>query len=113
MTTALSEPLTTPPARWVLSLTLVNLAIMSGWFGPIQVLLAEQAREISPAHKEVVLSLVLGVGALVSTVSNPLFGALSDRTTLRVGRRRPVDRRRRASAAWPRCWCCRSRTRCR
>ena len=89
MTTALSEPTITPPARWVLALTLVNLAIMSGWFGPIQVLLAEQAREISPTHKEAVLSLVLGVGALVSTVSNPLFGALSDRTTLRVGRRVP------------------------
>ena len=86
---ALSEPTATPPARWVLSLTLVNLGIMAGWFGPIQVLLAEQAKAISPGHKEAVLSLVLGVGAAVSTVSNPVFGALSDRTTLRMGRRLP------------------------
>ena len=86
---ALTEPTATPPKRWVLSLALVNLGIMSGWFGPIQVLLAEQAKAISPGHKEGVLSLVLGIGAAVSTVSNPVFGAFSDRTTLRVGRRLP------------------------
>jgi MFS family permease len=87
--TALDEPTRTPPVRWVGALTLVNLAIFSGWFGPIQVLLAEQARELSPDHKEGVLSLVLLAGAVVSTVSNPVFGAFSDRTTLRVGRRLP------------------------
>jgi MFS family permease len=86
---ALDEPTRTPPARWVAALTLVNLAIFSGWFGPIQVLLAEQARELSPDHKEGVLSLVLLAGAIVSTISNPVFGAFSDRTTLRVGRRLP------------------------
>ena len=86
---ALSDPLVSPPARWVLSLSLVNLGIMCGWFGPIQVLLAEQAKVISPGHKESVLSLVLGVGAAVSTVCNPVFGAFSDRTTWRVGRRLP------------------------
>ena len=73
----------------MLALSLVNLGVMSGWFGPIQVLLAEQAREISPEHKEQVLGWVLGVGAFVSTVCNPLFGAFSDRTTLRMGRRLP------------------------
>ena len=86
---ALEEPTVTPPARWVAALTLVNLAIFSGWFGPIQVLLAEQARELSPDHKEGVLSLVLLAGAVVSTISNPVFGAFSDRTTLRAGRRLP------------------------
>ncbi len=35
------------------------------------------------------LALVVGVGALVSLVANPLFGRLSDRTTSRFGRRRP------------------------
>lgn len=86
---ALAEPTVTPPARWVLALSLVNLGVMSGWFGPIQVLLAEQARAIAPGDKEAVLSLVLGVGAAVSTVCNPLFGAFSDRTTWRRGRRLP------------------------
>jgi MFS family permease len=83
---ALSEPTTNPPAGWVLSLTLLNLGIMSGWFGPIQVLLAEQAADVSPGNKEGALSLVLGCGAFVSAVSNPVFGALSDRTRSARGR---------------------------
>ena len=35
------------------------------------------------------LSLVTGVGAFVSALGNPIFGALSDRTTSRFGRRLP------------------------
>jgi MFS family permease len=35
------------------------------------------------------LALVAGVGALVSMVGNPIFGRLSDRTTWRLGMRRP------------------------
>ncbi len=86
---ALAEPTQTPPWSWVASLALVNLGVMCGWFGPIQVLLAEQAREISPDHKEQLLAWVLGTGAFVSMVCNPVFGAFSDRTRLRVGRRLP------------------------
>ena len=55
-------------------------------------LLAQQAAEIAPVapgSKEFVFGLVTGVGAAVSVVSNPLFGALSDRTTSRFGRRLP------------------------
>jgi MFS family permease len=35
------------------------------------------------------LSLVLGIGAFVALTSNPVFGKLSDRTTSRLGMRRP------------------------
>lgn len=35
------------------------------------------------------LALVAGVGAALAVVANPVFGALSDRTTSRFGRRRP------------------------
>lgn len=35
------------------------------------------------------LALVTGIGSLLSIVANPLFGRLSDRTTARVGMRRP------------------------
>ena len=35
------------------------------------------------------LALVTGVGSLLALVSNPLFGRLSDRTTARMGMRRP------------------------
>ncbi|MFN8195388.1 MAG: MFS transporter [Nocardioidaceae bacterium] len=86
---ALAEPTVDPPARWVAAIVLLNLGITSGWFGPIQVLLLEQAKAISPGHKEAVASLVLFSGAAVSTVTNPVWGALSDRTRLRVGRRLP------------------------
>ena len=91
---ALAEPTTTPPARWVASLVLLNLAITAGWFGPIQVLLAQQAEDVADStpggvSKEVLLAVVLLSGAAVSMVSNPVWGALSDRTRLRIGRRVP------------------------
>ncbi|HSO63998.1 MAG TPA: MFS transporter [Ornithinibacter sp.] len=85
---ALREP-TEPASRlWVLWLVLASIGLWSGFFGPIQVLLAQQSEAISPDHKEAVLALVTGTGAAVSTVLNPVWGAFSDRTTLRSGRRR-------------------------
>ncbi|HET9021983.1 MAG TPA: MFS transporter [Ornithinibacter sp.] len=86
---ALREP-TEPASRlWVLWLVVASIGLWSGFFGPIQVLLAQQSEALSPDHKEAVLALVTGVGAAVSTVLNPVWGAFSDRTTLRSGRRRP------------------------
>src|SRR6185437_7175070 len=35
------------------------------------------------------LALTTGIGSLLAMVSNPLFGRLSDRTTARLGMRRP------------------------
>ncbi|MCW2761307.1 MAG: major facilitator superfamily 1 [Marmoricola sp.] len=87
--TALTEPTRPVSKVWVLWLALISVAVWSGFFGPIQVLLAQQAEALNPAHKEATLSLVTGVGAFVSTVLNPLWGAFSDRTVLRVGRRVP------------------------
>lgn len=78
-----------PPSRWVALLALASVGLWAGFFGPIQVLLAQQAEALDPAHKEQVLALVTGAGALVSVVCNPLAGAFSDRTTLRAGRRLP------------------------
>jgi MFS family permease len=86
---ALAEPTTPVPGLWVCWLVLASIGLWSGFFGPIQVLLAQQAQAISPDHKQAVLSLVTGVGAAVSMVFNPLWGAFSDRTTSRLGRRLP------------------------
>lgn len=89
---ALAEPTETPPARWVAALVLLNLGVTAGWFGPIQVLLAEQAAMVAAdggPSKEASLSIVLFAGAAVSMVCNPVWGALSDRTVLRAGRRVP------------------------
>ncbi len=52
-------------------------------------LLAQQAEAIDADSKKQILSLVLGLGAATSVICNPVFGAFSDRTTLRAGRRLP------------------------
>ncbi|MGW2392071.1 MFS transporter [Streptomyces lydicamycinicus] len=88
---ALTEP-TEPAGRgWTAALSLANGAIWVGWYGPLQILLALQAAELAPpgTAKESVLAWVTGAGAVVSMVANPLFGALSDRTASRFGRRTP------------------------
>lgn len=86
---ALAEPTERVSKVWVAWVVLASIGLWSGFFGPIQVLLAQQAEAISPDHKESVLALVTGVGAAVSMVLNPIWGAFSDRTTLRMGRRLP------------------------
>ena len=70
-------------------LAVASVGLWAGFFGPISVLLAQQAESLDAANKEQVLALVTGVGALVSVICNPLAGAFSDRTTLRAGRRLP------------------------
>jgi len=89
MPRALAEPTENPGARWVALLTVASIGLWAGFFGPIQVLLAQQAEQVAPGDKELVFGVVTGVGSAVSVVANPLFGALSDRTTSRFGRRVP------------------------
>lgn len=88
-TAALAEPTRKVTARWVTGLVLVNVGINAAFFGPINVFIAQQATGIDEANKEAIASLVLGCGAAVSLVANPLFGALSDRTVSGFGRRSP------------------------
>ncbi|WP_330283510.1 MFS transporter [Streptomyces sp. NBC_00588] len=92
MTTALEEPAEPVRAGWTSALSLANVAIWVGWYGPLQILLARQAEDFAPGtgmSKETLLAWVTGAGAVVSLAANPLFGALSDRTTARWGRRTP------------------------
>ncbi len=93
MTEAAAAPVGTPvdrvPGSWVARVALAGLGVWAGFFGPIQVLLAQQAEAVAPSDKEFVFGLVTGLGSAVSVVANPLFGALSDRTTSRFGRRVP------------------------
>ncbi|WP_231391882.1 MFS transporter [Arthrobacter sp. 35W] len=87
--TALDEPQVNVRARWTTAVVLVNVGINAAFFGPIQVLLGQQAIAMDEANKEGILALVTGCGAAVSLVANPLFGTFSDRTTSRFGRRIP------------------------
>ena len=86
---ALAEPLALVGKGFMALLALSNLGLWMALFAPIQVLLAQQMEAIAPAGKEAALGWVTGIGALVSMFANPLFGALSDRTTSRFGRRHP------------------------
>ncbi|MFG1927122.1 MFS transporter [Cryptosporangium sp. NPDC048952] len=63
----------------------LNLALLT----PVVVTLALKVEAIAPDTKERDLGLVLGVGAFLALVSNPVFGRLSDRTTSGFGMRRP------------------------
>lgn len=89
MTQTAAEPTTPVPARWTAFLGLASLGLFTAFYGPIQVLLAQQAEALAPDRKEIVLGIVSGLGAAFSAVANPLFGAISDRTTWRLGRRLP------------------------
>ncbi|ANP54932.1 MFS family permease [Streptomyces griseochromogenes] len=89
---ALAEPVERVGRGWTAALALANGAIWVGWFGPLQILLASQAGDFAPGSgmsKETMLAWVTGAGAVVSLLANPFFGALSDRTTARRGRRTP------------------------
>ena len=86
---ALAEPERRVRPVWTAGVVLVNVGINAAFFGPLQVLLGQQAAAFSEPDKEAILALVTGAGAAVSLVANPLFGAFSDRTTSRRGRRVP------------------------
>ncbi|MDC0766192.1 MFS transporter [Streptomyces sp. HD] len=89
---ALAEPTDRVGRGWTAALSLANVAIWVGWYGPLQILLAQQAEDFAPGtgmSKETLLAWVTGAGAAVSLAANPFFGALSDRTTARWGRRTP------------------------
>jgi len=88
-TGARGEPVAKVPPRWIACIALAVAATFVGWFGPLQILLARQAEAISPGSKENLLALVAGLGAAFSMFANPLWGALSDRTVSRFGKRIP------------------------
>ena len=84
--TDLATPTSTPVRRrWMTAYALALVGVAAGWFGPIQILLPEQAARLAGEDgKEALLALVTAWGAGVSMVANPLWGALSDR----IGARR-------------------------
>ncbi|MGG5173129.1 MFS transporter [Pseudarthrobacter sp. J1738] len=86
---AFEEPQIRVRPAWITGVILVNLGINAAFYGPLQVLMGLQAEHFDPGQKEAILALVTGCGAAVSLVANPIFGAFSDRTTSRFGRRVP------------------------
>ncbi|GAC1644477.1 MAG: MFS transporter [Ktedonobacteraceae bacterium] len=78
-----------------LSLTfriLLGLATMVGGLSSVcikQLLLPIQVGIIDPVNTNTSFALVASIGAFAGLIASPVFGALSDRTTSRFGRRRP------------------------
>jgi MFS family permease len=85
----LADPVHRVSAGWVVRFSLAWIGLYAGLFGPLQVLLPQQVEALAPHDKEAALALVLAAGAACTLVANPLFGALSDRTRSRFGRRKP------------------------
>jgi MFS family permease len=87
MTAVAAEPRTRVGGGWIALLSLANLGLWLGYFGPLQVLLPNQVEDIAGDDKTTALGIVTGVGALVAVLAGPIAGALSDSTRLRTGRR--------------------------
>jgi len=85
----LTEPSDRVSRGWTALLSLANLGLWMGYFGPLQVLLPNQLQDIDEAHKTTALGVVTAFGALVAVLVGPIAGALSDATGSRFGRRRP------------------------
>lgn len=86
---ALTEPEQRAGWGWVGVVTLASIGLWAASLGPIQVLLALQAEDLAPHHKELVFGVVTGLGAAVAAAASWQCGAWSDRTTSKHGRRVP------------------------
>lgn len=78
---------------WVIAYVLAMVGVAAGWFGPIQILLPEQAAVLAAntaIGKETLLAVVTGYGAAASMLANPVWGIVSDRLRTRWGQRRPI-----------------------
>ncbi|MGN9821548.1 MFS transporter [Streptomyces sp. SD11] len=78
-----------PSPVFIVTLVLAQAGACLAIFTPLTVSLSLRVSHLAPDAPTSTLSLVMSVGAVLALVGNPLFGALSDRTTSRFGRRRP------------------------
>jgi MFS family permease len=86
---ALQVPTKTVSPGFQLLLSLANLVIWLSILPIGQILLPAQIAALSPANRFTNLSIATAIGVLAAVITNPIAGALSDRTTSRLGRRRP------------------------
>jgi MFS family permease len=86
---ALQEPTCPVGLGTQVLLGLANAGAIITLIPVLAVLIPAQVTQIDPLHAPNSLAFVLTLGAAGALVSNPLAGALSDRTTSPLGRRRP------------------------
>ena len=85
-------PAPLPPRASARFITIYAAAYAALWLAlltPAMITLALRVRELAARNATSAISLVLFTGAVAALISNPLFGALSDHTHSRFGRRRP------------------------
>jgi len=87
-----SPPAAVGPTRgFVITFALASLGLWIATLTPVIVSLPLKVDELDPNRdtQGTTLSVVLGIGAVFGILANPIFGRISDRTTWRIGRRRP------------------------
>ncbi|BBH66874.1 MFS transporter [Actinoplanes sp. OR16] len=77
------------PTRLIVAMALAQLGAYLTILTPVVVTMSIRVAQIAPDDKAAALGTVLSVGAILALIGNPFFGAMSDRTTSRFGRRRP------------------------
>jgi len=75
-------------AKYIVFLLLAMFGAYVALVAPIGLSLSLRIQELAPSNVEV-LGLVIGIAAIVTTVTGPLLGIWSDRTRSRLGKRRP------------------------
>lgn len=76
-------------AWYLTALGLAQFGIYVAILSPVFVSMQLKAQALNPADPASVIGVALPLGSLGAIIGNPLFGALSDRTRTRWGRRRP------------------------
>jgi MFS family permease len=77
------------PARFIAVYAFAYASLWLALLTPAMVTLALRVRQLAGSDAARPISVVLFAGAIVALIGNPIFGALSDRTRSRFGRRRP------------------------
>lgn len=90
-----TRPVTTQiPTRfagnwYIASIGIAQFGIYVAILSPVFVSMQLKAQDLNPGDPASVVAVVLPIGSIGAIIGNPLFGALSDRTRTRWGRRRP------------------------
>jgi MFS family permease len=77
------------PARFIAVYAFAYASLWLALLTPAMITLALRVRQLAGSDAARPISVVLFAGAIVALIGNPIFGALSDRTRSRFGRRRP------------------------
>ena len=86
---ALAEPTRSKNLLFMVLYMVANMVIGVGNITLASLLLPEHIATLTSTGQTTIYSLILGLGALAAVLTNPVVGMFSDRTTSRLGRRRP------------------------